>query len=827
MLNRTNKPRWNNETNARRARRARRFENETENGCASRKSGLIAKWALVGALFGSAFDGGTLLAQSIINETSAFNNRFETRFETFSRGSVEKIARLDGSTATTDVASGAETKTPGAATGSLSPSNKVEVDLPAPTDAPRENVGATRLVPFTFPQSADSQGATSVELFCSPDAGATWYSYAGVRPEDGASSFLFEAPKPGVYWFALRTRFANGSAAFSSTRAYRFVETRESGGTSATPGNSAGASGAANATETFALNDDSADSGDVADAAADAPPLGTPDAASANGTEAKSSRLLDLARGTAKGEKASVGTKNGETSESAAPTQPATGKIKSVGPAKEKGTDRLILILRWFRPSEIEEEARRGRPATIAVERGPSLDGPWTRVGENLDSEREWFFWYATDAETTPFYVRTVATDDEGNQWIDATPQPLDLSASWVQAALGSYKGPKFNVKKPSGDGTGDAKDSAENADADAEKSGSVGKLGSGKLGGGNKRLIRNAASSTDSGDAEDADLENGNEENENGGDSTEEKTSAQAKKGASTKRAQASAARRPRPKVPAPTNPNEFSLNPLFTQGFGVLFQAAQTRRGDGESDANRSIFTPPHRAPAASRVAPATYANASASAARRRAAAQAQDMSRYEKTPELMEGMVFYQDADGKLTTTPPADFQTAGVEGAIGGSFDASAYPGGVVGGATAFGTGADGRPLVLPGDNETYDANPNSAAATLTNPAYPNAAPQGVSSLNNWSAPSTGGYPANAVPSGSYPANAVPAGVYPPSANYQTIPETSFGRNVLPGATVGGSNAPVYSPTPTPPTWNAPTNAGTSSRTLFPPRPSVSR
>ncbi|MBR4977118.1 MAG: hypothetical protein IKY61_08675, partial [Thermoguttaceae bacterium] len=121
-------------------------------------------------------------------------------------------------------------------------------------------------------------------------------------------------------------------------------------------------------------------------------------------------------------------------------------------------------------------------------------------------------------------------------------------------------------------------------------------------------------------------------------------------------------------------------------------------------------------------------------------------------------------------------------------------------------------------------ETYDANPNSAAATLTNPAYPNAAPQVVSPLNNWSAPSTGGYPANAVPSGSYPGYAVPSGVYPPSANYQTIPETSFGRNVLPGSTVGGSNAPVYSPTPT---WNAPTNVGTSSRALFPPRPSVSR
>ncbi|MBQ9799228.1 MAG: hypothetical protein IJO40_04725 [Thermoguttaceae bacterium] len=780
MSNRTNKPRWKYEPNE---RRARRFENGAKSASASRKFDLVAKRALIAALLAGAFDGGTLLAQSIINETSAFNNRFET----FSSGSVEKIARLDASKPLADAS--AAPKKSNAATGSLSPSNKVEARLPAPTDAPRENVGATRLVPFTFPQSADSQGATSVELFCSPDAGATWFSYAGVRPEDGAAAFLFEAPKPGVYWFALRTRFANGTVAFSGTRAYRFVEANASDASTKASdlGATAGAGNATGSAETFALNDDSA-------AATDAPPLGTPTAASADEAKAKSSRLLDLARGTAKSEKSNDGNEAAETSETAAPTQPATGKIKSVGPAKEKGTDRLILILRWFRPSEIEEEARRGRPATIAVERAPSLDGPWTRVGEDLDSEREWFFWYATDDETTPFYVRTVATDDEGNQWIDATPQPLDLSASWVQSALGSYKGPKFKEKKPSDDGSGDVKDDEKNENA-------------GKLGGGNTRLIRNAASSTDS-----VEPENGDAENENDG-ATEEKTATKGKKAASTKRAQAP--RRPRPNVPAPTNPNEFSLNPLFTQGLGVLFQAAQTRRGDGESDANRSIFTPPHRAPAASRVAPAEYANASASAARRRATAQAQDMSRYEKTPELMEGMVFYQDENGKLTTTPPADFQTAGVEGAIGGSFDAS-YPGGFVGGASTFGTGSDGRPLVLPGDNETYDANPNSAAATLTNPAYPNAAPQGVSPFNNGGTPSNGG--------ASYPANAVPSSVYPPSATYQTIPETSFGRNVLPGATVGGSNAPVYSPTPT---WNAPTNGGTSSRTLFPPRPSVSR
>ncbi|MBQ7028736.1 MAG: hypothetical protein IJN32_00700, partial [Thermoguttaceae bacterium] len=80
MRNRTNKPRWKKATND---RRARRFENGAENVAASRKSDLVAKRALLAILLAGAFDGGALFAQSIINETSVFNNRFET----FSSGS--------------------------------------------------------------------------------------------------------------------------------------------------------------------------------------------------------------------------------------------------------------------------------------------------------------------------------------------------------------------------------------------------------------------------------------------------------------------------------------------------------------------------------------------------------------------------------------------------------------------------------------------------------------------------------------------------------------------------------------------------------------------
>ncbi len=729
MPNRTNKPRGNNGTSERRAAAWRKFDG-------------VAKRAALGALFASAICGGTLRAQSIINETSGFNNRFGG----FSSVSAEKIARLDEAP---------PKKTP-APSGSLSEANKVELALPEPKGAPRENVGSTCRVPFSFPKGSESALATAVELFCSPDLGATWHVYAGVRPEDGVDAFVFQVPKPGVYWFALKTSFANGETAFSATRAYRFVDPS--------------AAAPAPTEETFALNE-------TAEEPVDEPPLGTP-AAPENASDGRASKLLDLAGGAPNAD-ASQTAETGEVDAS----RPATGKIKSLGPAKEKGTDRLVLVLRWFRPSELEE-ARRGRPATIAVERAADPNGPWTRIADSLSSEREWFSWFAGTDETKPFYVRTVATDDEGNEWIDATPQPLDLSAKWARAALGRVVWPESTDDGDEEEKKADGADGK--ADSDAAIVAATGSKSS--VGG----LIRNASSV----DSVDVDEPNADEEEKEASGSDGAKSSAKTKKSVATERAQTTSAapRRPRPNVPAPTNPNEFSLNPLFTQGFGVLFQAAQTRRGDGESDSKRSIFTPPYRAPAASRVAPAEYANAASSAARRRAA-QAQDMSRYEKNPELMEGGIFYMDENGELTTTPPKDFATAGVETAFGGSFPD---------GATTFGTGPNGEPTVLPGDNETYDANPNSGAASLTNGMYPNAATPGNSPLNR-----RYGTPTTAAPGASYTPSAFPNGAY------QTIPETSFAPSV--GARAVPSNAPVYAPTPR-------ENVGPA---LFPPRPSVSR
>lgn len=728
MQERTRNSRENNGTNKRR----------------SRRDAAVAKRAALGALLASAVCVGTLRAQSIINETSDFNNRADV----FSNVSAKKIALLDASSPRTPEPS-----------GSLSPTNRVDVKLAAPTGAPRETVGSTCRVPFVFSQGADSATATAVELFCSPDLGATWYAYAAVRPEDGRDAFVFQAPKPGVYWFALKTSFSGGGSAFSSTRAYRFVEPASA------------SSDASAASETFALNDDS-------ESAADAPPLGAPTASDVEKDPGEqANKLLDLARGTRR----DAAPQKGEAGEVDA-SRPATGKIKSLGPAKEKGTDRLVLVLRWYRPSELEE-SRRGRPATIAVERATDPNGPWTRIADSLSSEREWYSWFAGAAETTPFYVRTVATDDEGNEWIDATPQPLDLSTKWVRSALGRVVWP--GSKDDGRDGATD-----EETPSDGESDAESGAKSKASVGG----LIRNA-SSTDSVDVDAADVGNaGNDDEESESGETKRSRAKKMKKSDATERAQSTAVapRRPRPNVPAPTNPNEFSLNPLFTQGFGVLFQAAQTRRGDGESDANRSIFTPPNRAKAASTIAPAEYANASADAARRRATARARDMSRYEKSPELMEGMVFYQDENGKLTTTPPADFQTAGAENAFGGSFADL--------GATTIGTGPNGEPTVLPGDNETYDANPNSGAASLTNGMYPNAATPGNSPLNRrYETPST------VAPGASYVPSAFPSG------GFQTIPETSFGPRTVP------SNAPVYAPTP----------GGTSGPGLFPPRPSVAR
>lgn len=717
------------------------------NGTKTSKISLVAAIPLLALALGSApiFESPTF-AQSIINEIPQKSNRFAG----FSTRSPQKVAWLDADDAGTKAASAS-----------------VRLDLPAPTRPAKEIAGTRLPIPFRFREGSDRNASNAIELFYSNDGGASWRSFAKVGAADGVSRFDFDAPSSGEYWLALKTYFKDGRTAFSETRAFRFV-----GASTALP------LPASEPPETddldddfnasFALNDDS-------DAVA----------AKSNGTSGGdySTRLLALARG----ENEEPSRPKPTSAETPAPTAvdesqvvPHPGKIKSISVAKDKKTDEMIFVVRWFRPDELEEQYR-GKPTTVAIERADSASGPWTTIVKDLKSEEFGYYWYPGTEEMKPFYLRSVSTDSDGNVWVDPLANPVDVGAQGVRSALGKTKSPAANAPKPP---TQEEIDGV----AENEKSGN------------DVSLIRNAAAEDEENAVSDGRDSFDDEEKSSKTKSTlkvgKRRDSAasafddEIERGAESSRTTFSPPK-PRPNIPAPTNPNEFQVNPLFTQGIGVLFQAAQTRAGDGASGGKRSIFTPPNRAAAVAAIPPAEYR--SLAAARRRQEEKARDMSTFEKSPELMEGMVFYQDENGNLTRTPPADFQTVSGDGF---SADASGM---FAGGIPSLGTSPDGTPLLLPSNNETYDSAPNSGAASLTNAVYPNAATPSASPLNgNYS--SATGY-------GVAPAN-VP--------QTQAIPQTSFGA---PGAVpTNGGYSSAY------PNGGAAFRPN-ATRSAFPPRPNV--
>ncbi len=754
-------------------------------GTKSPKIPFVAAVSLLALALGNApiFESPTF-AQSIINEIPQKSNRFAG----FSTRSPQKVAWLDA-----------------ADSGTAGTSATVRLDLPAPTRSAKEIAGTRFQIPFRFREGSDRNASDAIELFYSSDRGASWRSFAKVGAADGVSRFDFVAPNAGEYWLTLKTYFKDGRTAFSETRAFRFGGAAATG-TTALPLPATGADDSdvdVDLNSSFALNDDSDD-----EPLANASAVGAFASSSETSGGDYSTRLLALARG----ENEETTSPKPATAETSAPTAgavdesqvvPHPGKIKSISVAKDKKTDEMIFVVRWFRPDELEEQYR-GKPTTVAIERAASPSGPWTTVVKDLKSEEFGYYWYPGPDEMKPFYLRSVSTDSDGNVWVDPLANPVDVGASGVRDALGKTKSPTA--------------DASENSNSNAPKPPTQDEIDGVSAAGSDVSLIRNAAAEDEENEStENLADENGDSGEKSGlfGGSKSAKSTLKAGKrrdadsasafddedeierGAESSRTSYSPPK-PRPNIPAPTNPNEFQINPIFTQGFGVLFQAAQTRSADGSSGGKRSIFTPPNRAAAVAAIPPAEYR--SLAAARRRQEEKARDMSTFEKSPELMEGMVFYQDENGNLTRTPPADFQTVS-----GGGFGADAS-GAFAGGIQTLGTAPDGSPLLLPSNNETYDSAPNSGAASLTNAVYPNAATPSVSPLNgNYS--SATGY-------GAAPAN----GAQTPQP--QAIPQTSFG---VPGAIP--SNGGYSSAYP----GNYPNGGAairpSATRSAFPPRPNV--
>ena len=102
---------------------------------------------------------------------------------------------------------------------------------------------------------------------------------------------------------------------------------------------------------------------------------------------------------------------------------------------------------------------------------------------------------------------------------------------------------------------------------------------------------------------------------------------------------------------------------------------------------------------------------------------------MDMFEKQPELMEGRMFYQDANGNITTTPPPEMQEAL-------NFnEANMAAMGWTRVDPQDGSTAPDQSLYMPRDAELYDSSARSGAAIFNNTEYPNASSPGSSPINN--------------------------------------------------------------------------------------------
>ena len=678
----------------------------SRNRNARRGASILARSTLVGlALFGAACVelaasglDSALQAQSIINGARAAGN---IPPESFS-----------GSGAGASVS------------GSFDAGSILEVKLPEPNNVPVVVESSQYNFPFFFPPTANTTGITAIDLLCSPDKGTTWYSYATVLANDKRKEFLFEAPRPGEYWFVLMTSFKTGKRSYSSSRTMTFTEGTEP------------------QKDNFALADDSGEDSNL-------PAFESlPQAPSNPGVL---SELSDLSAPTLPSQNegddellisnASFAGEDAQP-EPTMPTAPNTGSVNlddaggtGAGPARlawpgklrvvtfgaGKKTEKLMVTVRWFHAADLKAEDRID-VKSLDVERAPTESGPWTIVGEDLDVTQDGYSWTATAEEMKPFYVRLVAHDAQGNVWRDVTTAPLDVNDKSVRNVLGPVKTPVPFTDVSEKKGDADESDDASNETKEKTK------------------LIRHTASEDD-----------GEEEGEDAV-AIEARSETASKKGvrlvSTVERSQArsSAVARERPDIPPPTNPNEFQLNPLFTQGFSVLYQSSQARM-EPSTGKKRSIFTPPTRAqrdvyvrPAERRLSQQQLQQARVEQERRAYQERLKynrehEMETFQQKPELMEGRMFYMDSNGNLTTTPPPEMQQALNYGNMEAQGWTRVDAGQPAGTSNDVFSPNESEPLYMPRNSDAYDSSARSGAVLWSNPQYPQPPGPGSSPINN--------------------------------------------------------------------------------------------
>lgn len=312
------------------------------------------------------------------------------------------------------------------------------------------------------------------------------------------------------------------------------------------------------------------------------PPLSSRPSSSAsevNSSNDRSKQLMDLAN--AENKSGSTGTKESVSEEKIFP-----GKIKNLSIGQTSSGEPTIMI-RWFRPEEAGLPDK--TPGSLSLERADSPDGPWTLIAGQLNINEKGYWWKASGKDYIPFYLRAVSTDSQGRQSIDAIGQRLELASQ---------------LKGKTAAGIDDANKiaAASQTPAPAPSTSNTAPLDKKTAAHESIRAWKNDS------DNRNTPFQNaGFEKSDGSSESMVNKTSSVQKNtlnsnyqdlksyqpSPSPNRNNQQTISPPRPPVNPPTDPNEYSLNPIFTNGFGVLFQSARSQ--DGNSGERRSIFTSP----------------------------------------------------------------------------------------------------------------------------------------------------------------------------------------------------------------------------------------
>ncbi|MBR5627511.1 MAG: hypothetical protein IKW74_07830, partial [Thermoguttaceae bacterium] len=248
-----------------------------------------------------------------------------------------------------------------------------------------------------------------------------------------------------------------------------------------------------------------------------------------------SERLLKLANGSG----------NGATSEAAAGnTVDQTvfpGKINSLSTTKPDENGNRNMVVRWVQPEETE-----GGTGTLRIERATGINGPWIKIVDQLDAKQIGYSWPVTSEPGSIFYLRTIYTAADGTQWTDISPQ-LEINSEG-----------KLTLIKP-------VNENSQNAIAAATASNS--------LSGSSNDSHQNNIASWDSSENNENSISQTSSvsgvSSSSGGNRAASGTQNQVNDLSNTRMDVNNPYQyqTPRPNIPAPTNPGEFTLNPLFTQ--------------------------------------------------------------------------------------------------------------------------------------------------------------------------------------------------------------------------------------------------------------------